>query len=518
MHDYIQVMKAVDEEVDRSRKIDLVLEWIAQAMGFLGAACIDLRQGADKPFILAANGTLTRLCESGAIRVEDAPRAFACSAAINFSLGDKGSFERGYFHPVWIEEGSTMGGLLLHGGNGAADAPRTPGTVELVFASSILRGLMEKMYLQEQLEREKAFISLLVDRRISVDQRAVNPGFDLITDGLGLPLYMSDLGGTIIYASPAFLKLVGYASVNEIRQRTDFFLEPQSRTAELNLLKAHGKVSSYPFGVRAGNHLRLEIQDSAVTVGAFIFGVFFDVTGFFSMNRDLKDSLEIQEKLNDSIISATQTLQRTHVTSIRALARLAEYRDKETGFHLQRICEYTRLIAQKVLENKPYVFKLNSSYSNDISLSSMLHDIGKVSIPDSILLKPDKLDRNEWEIMKKHTVYGWDILNGADKELGEQSFLTLASTIALSHHERYDGTGYPSGLDGERIPLSARISAVADVYDALTTKRPYKEPWTHERAASEIQRQSGKQFDPVLVDIFTQAGGEFNGIRQVFPG
>jgi HD-GYP domain-containing protein (c-di-GMP phosphodiesterase class II) len=511
-------MKAVDDEADRSKKVDLMLGWASLAMGFEGAAYIDLRQGMDKPIVTCASGTLARLFDSEAIRVEDGSRAFSGSSVISFCLGDRGVSERGYFHPVWVEEGCTLGGLLLHGASPPGREPVEPAHVELAFVSSILRGLMEKARLLEQLEREKAFVSLLVDRRIKADGKAVNPGFDLITDGLGLPLYMSDLSGNMIYASPAFLKLVGYASVNEIRQRKDFFLEPQSRIAELNLLRAQGKVSSYTIGVRSGNHLRLEIQDSAVTVGAFIFGVFFDVTGFFSVNKELKDSLEIQEQLNDRIISATQTLQRTHVTSIRALARLAEYRDKETGFHLQRICEYTRIIAQKVLENKPYVFKLNSSYPNDISLSSMLHDIGKVSIPDSILLKPDKLDREEWEIMKRHTVYGWDILNRADKELGEQSFLTLASTIALSHHERYDGTGYPSGLDGERIPLSARISAVADVYDALTTKRPYKQPWSHERAVEEINGLSGRQFDPILVEIFTQVGAEFSGIRRVFPG
>ena len=153
-----------------------------------------------------------------------------------------------------------------------------------------------------------------------------------------------------------------------------------------------------------------------------------------------------------------------------------------------------------------------------MSVSSMLHDIGKVSIPDSILLKPGKLDSAEWEMMKKHTIFGWEVLHKADMELGEQSFLTLAASIALSHHEKFDGSGYPNGKAGDTIPLSGRISAVADVYDALTTARPYKEAWSHERACDEIVGQAGSHFDPVLVDIFHDVHGRFAEVRQQFPG
>ena len=151
-------------------------------------------------------------------------------------------------------------------------------------------------------------------------------------------------------------------------------------------------------------------------------------------------------------------------------------------------------------------------------MSVMLHDIGKVSIPDHILLKPGKLDAGEWETMKKHTIFGWEVLHKADQELGEQSFLTLAASIALSHHEKYDGTGYPHGSKGEKIPLSARISAIADVYDALTSKRPYKEAWSHERAVEEIARLAGSHFDPVLVGIFGDIHDEFARVRELFSG
>ena len=235
--------------------------------------------------------------------------------------------------------------------------------------------------------------------------------------------------------------------------------------------------------------------------------MFFDVTALVSSNAELKDALQVQELLNDSILAGTKTLQRTQGAAIRSLARLAEYRDPETGFHLQRICEYTRLLALEVFQRSPFSFRITREYGDDISMSSMLHDIGKVSIPDSILLKPGKLDAAEWEMMKKHTIFGWEVLHKADTELGEQSFLTLAATIALSHHEKYDGSGYPQGTAGREIPLSARICAMADVYDALTTARPYKEAWTHERAVEEILRQSGQPLRP-------GAGGDLPGHQR----
>ena len=242
------------------------------------------------------------------------------------------------------------------------------------------------------------------------------------------------------------------------------------------------------------------------------------IAALVSSNTELKDRVEGQELLTDRILSVTKMLQRTQGAAIRSLARLAEYRDPETGFHLQRICEYTRLLALEVFLRSPFTFRITREYGDDISVSSMLHDIGKVSIPDSILLKPGKLDAGEWEMMKKHTIFGWEVLHKADTELGEQSFLTLAATIALSHHEKYDGSGYPHGTAGEKIPLSARMSAMADVYDALTTARPYKEAWTHERAMEEIIRQSGAHFDPALVEIFRDINGAFAAVRRQFPG
>lgn len=344
------------------------------------------------------------------------------------------------------------------------------------------------------------------------------PDLSVLTEGLHLPFYICDSVGRFTYVSPAFLDLTGYSSLEAVADGTELFPEPEKRAGELESVRKLGKMVSYPLLLTTRSGARLQIRDSAVSIGESIVGVFFDITELMRSNAELKDALQVQELLNESITAGAKNLERTQGAAIRSLARLAEYRDPETGFHLQRICEYTRLIATQVHLRAPYSFRISQAYANDISLSSMLHDIGKVSIPDHILLKPGKLESQEWETMKKHTVFGWEVLHKADRELGEQSFLTLAATIALSHHERYDGSGYPHGTVGEKIPLSARISAIADVYDALTSARPYKEPWSHQSTVEEILRQGGSQFDPVLVEIFHGLNDQFADVRRRFPG
>jgi HD-GYP domain-containing protein (c-di-GMP phosphodiesterase class II) len=408
--------------------------------------------------------------------------------------------------PLHFSNGAPWSALVLH-------APRIEETAcareeDLLVAVAHLRDLLGK-------EREIARASVQEGPGRASD---LLPNLSLLTEGLRLPLYVCDLLGKFTYASPACLELTGYPSLEALAQTSELFREPEKRAAELDTVRKLGKIESFPLAVTSGVGTKLQVRDSAVFLGHSILGMFFDVTGLLAANAELKDALQVQELLNDSIMAGSKQLQRTQGAAIRSLARLAEYRDPETGFHLQRICEYTRLIAMQVHLRAPFTFRITAEYANDISLSVMLHDIGKVSIPDHILLKPGKLDPQEWEMMKKHTVFGWEVLHKADRELGEQSFLTLAATIALSHHERFDGKGYPKGTAGEQIPLSARISAIADVYDALTTARPYKEAWSHERAVAEIVGGAGSQFDPVLVEFFRELNDQFAEVRQRFPG
>jgi len=188
--------------------------------------------------------------------------------------------------------------------------------------------------------------------------------------------------------------------------------------------------------------------------------------------------------------------------AVFTLAKVAESRDNETGEHIERMREYSQLLAQELSRNGTYVNEIDEVFLADLYRSTPLHDIGKVGIPDSILLKPGQLTREEFEVMKRHTVIGSDILHQAATQLSGGGFLTMAATIAQFHHERWDGTGYPTGLAKDRIPLPARIASVADVYDALTSKRPYKEAWSPSRAKQTIDEAAGTQFDPVVVAAF----------------
>jgi len=339
----------------------------------------------------------------------------------------------------------------------------------------------------------------------------------LLGDNFELPIYITDIEGHFLFASKSFLSLTGYSNLIELNSSRGLFKDSRKRKEEIETIIRKGFVRNYPLVLTSLDGSEMEIMDNAVFQEGKITGIFFDITDYMKQKRELSEALEMQEFLNDQIFNTIRLLQKTQVSAIKALARLAEFRDQETGNHLQRICEYTHALASEVYRLNPYSFKISRGYQNDIYVSSMLHDIGKVGIPDSILLKPGKLTREEWDVMKKHTLWGWETLVQADREMGEQSFLTLAATIALNHHERYDGSGYPNGLRGEDIPLSARITAVADVYDALTTRRPYKEAWSHERATEELVKQRGLQFDAVLIDIYLSIEDRFHEIRTRFP-
>jgi putative two-component system response regulator len=200
--------------------------------------------------------------------------------------------------------------------------------------------------------------------------------------------------------------------------------------------------------------------------------------------------------------------------TIHVITTLAEFRDEETGNHIRRTQEYMRLLVDKMRLLPEHSSYLNETRSLQIVKSAPLHDVGKVAIPDTILLKPDRLTPEEFEIMKLHAVRGDDILGQAIKNLGNTGgFLEVARQIARSHHEKWDGSGYPDGLSGTAIPLAARMMAVADVYDAIRSERPYKKPMPHERAVSILSEGRERHFDPQIVDIFLSFDAQVQQIR-----
>jgi HD-GYP domain-containing protein (c-di-GMP phosphodiesterase class II) len=216
----------------------------------------------------------------------------------------------------------------------------------------------------------------------------------------------------------------------------------------------------------------------------------------------------------DSIKTTNNRLLKTQEITITTLAAIAETRDPETGNHVKRTQAYVKLLGEKLFENDKYKTLLSNDFIRLLYISSPLHDIGKVGVPDNILLKPGKLTESEFEEMKMHTFYGKQALEH-DEISEDNRFLDIAKEIALSHHERWDGSGYPEGLKGDEIPLSARIMAVADVYDALRNERVYKGSYTHNEAVDIIVNGRGNHFDPDIVDAFLEVSEQFKSISEI---
>ncbi|HWE01402.1 MAG TPA: response regulator [Tepidisphaeraceae bacterium] len=221
----------------------------------------------------------------------------------------------------------------------------------------------------------------------------------------------------------------------------------------------------------------------------------------------------------ESLLICLKTAERilsleTRDVALFALAKLAESRDSETGSHVERVQSYSRLLAQHLSAEVKASAGIDAEYVRLLYQTSPLHDLGKVGIPDAVLLKPGKLTATEFAIMKTHTIVGAETLDAALNRFPSARFLQLAREIAISHHEKFDGTGYPYGLAGQQIPMCGRIVAVADVYDALTSRRVYKEAVTHEQAAAIIKRDSGTHFDPEVVGAFLRAEEQIIDMRE----
>jgi putative two-component system response regulator len=220
------------------------------------------------------------------------------------------------------------------------------------------------------------------------------------------------------------------------------------------------------------------------------------------------------ERLQDLVREQVREIADSHMATIFAMSKLAESRDDDTGKHLERVQQYCRLLAEELSRRGPYVEQVRQGFIEDIQHASPLHDIGKVAIPDSILCKPGPLTDEEFAFMQTHTLRGWETLQSVAERYPSNAFLTMGIEIARSHHERWNGAGYPDKLAGEAIPLAARIMSVADVYDALTSERCYKKAMPHEQSCDIILKGRGTQFDPEIVDAFDRIKDSFAQIRR----
>ena len=310
-------------------------------------------------------------------------------------------------------------------------------------------------------------------------------------------LCVTDTNRRIQLVNPAFTRLYGYEE-DEILGESPSILEADRSIYFENgvyqgeyerLVRSMQKFFSSPEEAQwEGKVLHRCKGDTLTWVKQRLSAVRDDagnISGYLWATEDIAEDLEEDLKIRMEIY--------------RAITGLAETRDNETGNHLKRIAAYSRLLAEEL--------GMPKAFADQIELFSPLHDIGKVGIPDQILLAPRKLTDEEFSIMRTHTTLGYQILAG-------RSTLEMAAEIARFHHERYDGKGYPEGVGGGAIPISARITALADVYDALTSERPYKRAWPHEEAQALIESEAGSHFDPLVVQAFQNRLSGFDEVRR----
>jgi PAS domain S-box-containing protein len=354
-----------------------------------------------------------------------------------------------------------------------------------------------------------------VERRTKELERTNEFLEGILNSSTGVSIVLTDFDKTVRFWNTGAQNIFGYtaeemvgSSVLKLYGEDNIGMEAMEslqRVMELEAGTVQGKIKHVS---KDGQPLTISMAVSPMRDGSG------NIKGILGLGQDVTEEVRLHEELVESY----QRIRRIQGASIFALAKLAESRDGETAFHLTRLQGYCRILCDRLAIRPRYKEFMTRQFSEDLIQCSVLHDIGKVGIPDSILFNPKKFGIDEFEVMKRHSVYGGTALEEAAREAGDkESYLFLAKDVAYYHHERWDGTGYPYGLKGEEIPLSARIVAVADVYDALTTERRYKRSYSHQEARELIVKEKSKQFDPELVEAFIDVEEQFKAIRDKVP-
>ena len=237
------------------------------------------------------------------------------------------------------------------------------------------------------------------------------------------------------------------------------------------------------------------------------------VLSWMGIQRHHRALRKWNHELEDEVAKRVQQFGKSRDALVLGLAKLADFRDNETGKHLERICQYSVILAEELARSGRHPL-INDAWIDHLRMSASMHDIGKVGVPDRVLLKPGKLTDEEYDVIKQHPTMGADTLMAIRKQFDNEPLVDMSVEVALSHHERWDGKGYPFGLRGDAIPLSARIVSVADVYDALTVARVYKPAMPHEKAAAILEEGRGTQFDPDVVDAFVRVQDKLRAIAD----
>lgn len=333
----------------------------------------------------------------------------------------------------------------------------------------------------------------------------------ILNSSSGVSIILTDFNQNVLFWNSGAEKIFGYSADEMIGSSiTQLYVADRPNLALVDHLRS--MMQDKAGAVHA--KVRQRAKDGRVLTISLHISPMLDATGQVRGILGLGQDVTSEEQLVEQLSESYSRIKRMQESSIFAMAKLAESRDGETAFHLHRLKEYCLSLCRHLRSRDKFSEFMTDQFIEDLAQSSILHDIGKVGLPDAILFNSGRFGSAEYEIMKNHTILGGRSLEEAAIETGEEGFLSMARDIAYYHHEHWDGGGYPEGRVQESIPLAARIVAIADVYDALTSERRYKRAFSHEEACALIIERRGKQFDPDLVDAFVNVSEEFRKIRQ----
>lgn len=324
-------------------------------------------------------------------------------------------------------------------------------------------------------------------------------------------LIILDTEGVIVEVNPGFQRMSGLEKSQYLQKPVSILqnnLLPDLDFSSIqNILALKGQWEQEMRGSRA--------DGKPIITSSSFFPIRNESGDIFAYAAIIKDVSKLRQ-VENALIESLENTTLAQEAIIFGLAKLAEFRDRDTGYHLERIRIYSKLLAEELAKSPRFQDTINDKFIDTLFRTAPLHDIGKVGIPDKILLKNGKLTKQEYDIIKTHTIIGYETLNSIRHQYGDMDFLNMGIEITYCHHERWDGNGYPRGLKGEEIPLSAKIVAIADVYDALTTDRVYKKAYSHEHSLGIMKQERKRHFSPSIFDTFTSIERRFDDIRKKY--